>query len=170
MRQPWPTILKLAVLVAGATLLAAGRDTVWTILGGPADQGPVAFETLERRRTPNDFLVCPASLCRAAGDVEAPVFAAAPIGVNAALRRIIVATPLTTIVEEAEDRFRVVARTPIMRYPDTVAIRIVPRGEGSTTVAIYSRSLLGSHDYGVNRARVTGWLAALEKELHHAPD
>jgi uncharacterized protein (DUF1499 family) len=41
---------------------------------------------------------------------------------------------------------------------------VFPAGEGST-LAIYSRSLIGRSDLGVNRARVTRWLAALEASL-----
>jgi uncharacterized protein (DUF1499 family) len=49
-----------------------------------------------------------------------------------------------------------------MRYPDTIDVAVFPMGEGQSSVAIYSRSLVGHGDFGVNRARVERWLTALE--------
>jgi uncharacterized protein (DUF1499 family) len=35
--------------------------------------------------------------------------------------------------------------------------------DGQATLAIYSRSLIGHGDFGVNRARIERWLAALAR-------
>lgn len=50
-----------------------------------------------------------------------------------------------------------IARTPLMRYPDYVSIRLIPEGEGTRIVA-FSRARFGSGDQGVNRARLRRWL------------
>jgi uncharacterized protein (DUF1499 family) len=49
-----------------------------------------------------------------------------------------------------------------MRFPDTVDIEVLPVGDNQSTLAIYSRSLIGRSDLGVNRARVERWLAKLD--------
>ena len=49
-----------------------------------------------------------------------------------------------------------------MRYPDTIDIEVFA-AEGAT-LAIYSRSLVGSGDFGVNLARIERWLAALDAQ------
>jgi len=49
----------------------------------------------------------------------------------------------------------------LMRYPDTIDVQVLPAGDKQSTLAIYSRSLIGRKDFGVNRARVERWLAAL---------
>ena len=49
-----------------------------------------------------------------------------------------------------------------MRFPDTIDIEVFPAGQRQSTLAIYSRSLLGRKDFGVNRARIARWLAALD--------
>jgi len=54
-----------------------------------------------------------------------------------------------------------VQHTRLMRFPDTIDLEVFPAGEGQSTLAIYSRSLIGRKDFGVNRARITRWLAAL---------
>lgn len=50
-----------------------------------------------------------------------------------------------------------IARTPIMRYPDYVSIRLIPEDTGTRIVA-FSRSRFGFGDRGVNRARLGRWL------------
>jgi uncharacterized protein (DUF1499 family) len=52
-----------------------------------------------------------------------------------------------------------------MRYPDTIDAQVFPAGEGQSTLAIYSRSLIGYGDFGVNHTRVERWLAALERRV-----
>ena len=53
-----------------------------------------------------------------------------------------------------------VQRSLIFRFPDTIWIEIVPRGDHAG-IAIYSRSTYGRFDFGVNRARVEALLAAI---------
>ena len=56
---------------------------------------------------------------------------------------------------------RFVQVTRLMRYPDTVDLEVIPVGENQSTLALYSRSLVGRKDFGVNRARLQRWLAAV---------
>ena len=56
---------------------------------------------------------------------------------------------------------RFLQRTRMMRFPDTIDVEVFP-APGGSTLAIYSRSLIGRRDFGVNRARIARWLAALE--------
>jgi hypothetical protein len=57
-----------------------------------------------------------------------------------------------------------VARTRWMNYPDIVVGQVVPL-EGGAGLFLYSRSLIGWSDFGVNRARVLEWLGALRARL-----
>jgi uncharacterized protein (DUF1499 family) len=52
-----------------------------------------------------------------------------------------------------------------MRFVDTVAIRVLPAGEGGSTFAAYSRSELGYGDLGTNRRRLESWVAALDRQV-----
>ena len=56
---------------------------------------------------------------------------------------------------------RFIQYTRLMRYPDTIDVQVLPAGDNQSTLAIYSRSLVGQKDFGVNRARVERWLASL---------
>ncbi len=60
-----------------------------------------------------------------------------------------------------------VARTPVCNFPDLVNAQVVelPGGAG---LWLYSRSLIGYSDLGVNRRRATAWRARLERALRPA--
>ena len=55
---------------------------------------------------------------------------------------------------------RFVQRTRLMRYPDVIDAAVLA-AESGATLALWSRSLVGRKDFGVNHARLTRWLAAL---------
>lgn len=57
-----------------------------------------------------------------------------------------------------------VARTRWLNFPDIVAaqVREMPAGAG---LILYSRSLIGWSDLGVNAARLAAWRAAIERRL-----
>ena len=158
--------------VAGLGLLAmlvwrgpepGGIDDLYARAFGPADLGPVEFETLVRRSSPNDALACPAGVCpRAGADLVPPVFGVNGPALRQALREIAAADGAELVYAETTgltDRF--VARTPLMRFPDTIDAMIVDRGPDAATLALYSRSQIGHSDLGANRARLARWLDAL---------
>lgn len=166
--MPRPAFVALACVAAAVVLAAmvARRDRpggigqVWSLFGH-ADQGPADFRTLRRRSRPNDALVCPSWLCTAVPDVAAPLYALAPDALRARLASVILGNPDAEQVAEASgdhgDRF--VIRTRWMRFPDTVDVLVVPQPEGRSTLAIYSRSLVGLGDGGTNLGRIRRWLA-----------
>jgi uncharacterized protein (DUF1499 family) len=133
--------------------------------GAPLDIGPVDWATLTRHATPNDALACPAARCpKANPDWEPQLYAVAPGELLARLEQVALAEPNVTKLPPVPTRdhvARFVQRTRLMRYPDTIDIEVFP-ADGGSTLAIYSRSLIGRKDFGVNRARVTRWLAKLD--------
>jgi uncharacterized protein (DUF1499 family) len=123
----------------------------------------IDFATLTRSTTPNDALACPADFCRAKADfVTAPV----PIPATALAAKVLAVLaeePRTELVARNDTglKFVFVQRSRIFRFPDTVNIAIIPSGDETSGLAIYSRSNYGHGDFGVNHARVSDWLAKL---------
>jgi uncharacterized protein (DUF1499 family) len=76
-------------------------------------------------------------------------------------------THVETTAGGLQDRF--IARTRLMRYPDTINVRFHDLGEGRSSLSLYSRSQIGRSDFGVNRARLEGWIAELRRQLPIAP-
>jgi uncharacterized protein (DUF1499 family) len=133
--------------------------------GSRLDIEPVNWAMLTRHATPNDALICPDAHCpNAKPDEEPKVYPLAPGELLARLKQIALAEPDTKELAGDPHRARTgrfVQYTRLMRYPDTIDAEVMPAGEGQSTLALYSRSLVGRKDFGVNRARLTRWLAAL---------
>jgi uncharacterized protein (DUF1499 family) len=136
------------------------------LTGSRLDVGPVDWPTLTRHATPNDALVCPANRCpNAKPDAEPKTYPMPPAELLARLRRIALSEPDTTELycgTDCDRTARILQHTRLMRFPDTVDIEVLPVGDNQSTLAIYSRSLIGRSDLGVNRARVERWLAKLD--------
>jgi uncharacterized protein (DUF1499 family) len=135
------------------------------LTGSRLDIGPVDWAKLRRHPTPNDALVCAIGACpNAKADAEAKVYPVTPAELLTRIKRIALAEPNTselTCDPHCDRIARILQLTRLMRYPDTVDIEVfaVP---GGTTLAIYSRSLVGGDDFGVNGKRIQRWLAALD--------
>lgn len=164
----WSTAIAAVATIAVAAAVAfivAGPERVWA-LAGPSDLGPVAFDTLQRRTSPNDSLACPPGLCSAKSDIAPQVFAVSAEALRGAFAKAIASEP--RIEQVAADKGalaeRYIQRTRLMGFPDTIIVRFVDLGDGRSTIALYSRSQLGESDFGVNRARIERWLDKLTKE------
>lgn len=158
--------LALAILAGFGYMVALGPepggiDDMWTALFGPADLGAVDFATLRRRWAPSDALACPPEVCPGAKpDIVPPVFPVAGERLRAIVAEVARRDPDTELVfaERWAEHDRFVARSKVLRFPDTIDAMIVGEGEGRSTVALYSRSRAGLYDFGVNRARLRRWL------------
>jgi uncharacterized protein (DUF1499 family) len=152
------------VVVVVSAFVLIGPERLWSTMG-PADLGPVDFETLKRRESPNDALVCPPRLCKAKSDLEAPTFAVDTKRLRAAMAKVIASEPRITAVDTADDALmdRYVQRSALLGFPDTIVVRYLDQPGGTSMVAIYSRSQLGNGDMGVNKAGIERWLGKLKK-------
>jgi uncharacterized protein (DUF1499 family) len=134
--------------------------------GAPLDIGPVDWTTLTRRPSRNDALACSADRCpNAKADWTAKTYAMAPGELLARLGKLVLAEAHVRAMPNEPGRphlARFIQYTPLMRFPDTVDIEAFPAADGGSTLAIYSRSLLGRSDFGVNHARVERWLHKLD--------
>jgi uncharacterized protein (DUF1499 family) len=145
-----------------------GIASWWERLSGPADLGAVDFAALSRSPTGNDALLCPPDLCGTAKtDGVAPVFVAPVARLRDAVRVIEVNDPdvFPLARDEAKVQDRYLARTRLLRFPDTISVRFIDLGGGRSTLALYSRSQLGAKDFGVNKARLEEWIRLLREKL-----
>jgi uncharacterized protein (DUF1499 family) len=139
----------------------AGIEKTWAKLFGSSDLGPADFDMLKRRPRPNDALACPKAVApKAHPDFEPPVFQLSADRLRAIANEYVAgeATAALVYADASKRQDRYVVRTRLMRFPDTVDIRILDLGEGRSTLAIYSRSQIGSSDFGTNRKRIKRWV------------
>jgi hypothetical protein len=165
---PWRFAGRRALLLAvGLCLLGA---IVMALLDGIWPVPPVAridFATLSTGLTRNQYLVCPPGVCGEEPDRVSPVYPLAPEALLAAFESVALADRDVTVRarwigagQSRAEQIALVQRSRLMRWPDLIQVRAVavPGGAG---LAIYSRSVFGSNDFGVNRARIDGWLEGL---------
>ncbi len=133
--------------------------------GGLTPVAPVEFDTLELPASPNTCLVGPASYAGPKHLTHAP-WPVTPAVLWATLNRLAAGFPRTWKLGEFPERAQAqwVERSALMNYPDIIAAEVRPAPEGAALL-LYSRSLFGWSDLGVNKARAERWLAALDAAL-----
>lgn len=159
--------------------LLAGGALYLTGLGAEIHVDPRATPG---RSSPNWALAAPPgppSRTSVPPTLAAPVWAATPEAALAALDAAVLAEPRAERVAAPAGAFgagpleRVyLQRSALVGYPDYVSALAVDLSEGSAPKAsliLYSRSVYGYSDMGVNDARVKRWLAAVDRRLGARP-
>jgi uncharacterized protein (DUF1499 family) len=165
-------LICVGLVAAGVLLDRAGRGLgPWAglarLIGRARDLGPVSFPTLVRRATPNDALACPADGCGGAkADLQAPTFPVPASELRGRLEAVVRGEPRTSHIPGGTDddrRVRLMQKSAVLRFPDIIDVEIIAVDSARSTVALYSRSVIGISDFGVNRARLARWLDALAR-------
>jgi uncharacterized protein (DUF1499 family) len=127
--------------------------------GGMPPAEPVDFAQLVLPASPNAHLAAPAGQTAQPHDVT-PLLPVDPAIAWAALRRLGAGKARVWTLAEfpALRQMQWVERSRLMNYPDIIVAQVIPLPGGSGYF-LYSRSLVGYSDFGVNRTRVTAWRA-----------
>lgn len=168
----WAAVVLVAVaLMATLTPYPSGPGNFWIAALARAGLLPAdvltfpGFDDLQRRRSGNDALACPAGGCaRQNAEFEVPVFEMPANELLARIHQAALAEPRTVRSDIAPQQdFRIDFRqtSAIFRFPDIISVEVFALGPQRSTFAIWSRSVVGLSDFGVNRARVARWLAAI---------
>jgi uncharacterized protein (DUF1499 family) len=152
------------VIAIGGLILEGGTlENIFAIKEVPV----VDFASLQRKPTPNQYLLCPENLCKTETDGAAPTFDTTAERLQALWELMIAEEP--RVQEAGRDlammQVDYVQRSKLLRFPDLITVRFIPVDDMRSTLAIYSRSIYGSGDMGVNRARVEDWLAKLKARV-----
>lgn len=125
------------------------------------------FKNLVRRDTPNQYLMCTNQLCNAYIDDLPPIYGANVFEVRKAWETLVQGEPRVRELHRNADGTQIdyVQRSAFWRFPDIITIRFIAVGERKTTLAIYSRSVYGAGDLGVNKARIRDWIGKLNGML-----
>ena len=123
--------------------------------------------TLKRTGLPNDWLICPTGACAATASSTAPTYPIPPAELFQAWRTVLAAQPRVTVIAEDAPRLLIMVqdRTPVLRFVDTISIRVLPASADGSTFAAYSKSNIGRGDFGTNRRRLEAWQGDLVRLL-----
>ena len=158
--------------VALALVVVAGAAALFIYRSGVGKEAHLDPATAIPPSTPNWAMALPVGA--EIGQLrtqDAPLWAATPLELIEAFETIALAQPR---VERLDDEFgdplwrSYVQRSKLIGYPDYISVRAVEIGspEGArASLMIYSRSVYGHSDMGVNGERVSEWLGALEQTL-----
>jgi uncharacterized protein (DUF1499 family) len=138
---------------------------------GLPQPGPMDMTRIERPASPNTALAAPAGF-RPVPDITVPPYPVAPARLYAVVRAVAAAQPQTFVAAEYPTELQIhwVVRSAVLNFPDMITAQIAADGQDSSTLVLYSRSVYGYSDFGVNRQRVTTWLAAVQTQLHHTAE
>lgn len=114
---------------------------------------------IQRPATPNTALVS------VPYDVPAPRLYSALLAVAAGQPRTFLAAEYPAALQ-----VHYVARSAVFNFPDLVTAQVSAREPDGSTLVLYSRSVYGYSDLGVNQTRVTAWLAAIDRTLNSAKE
>ncbi|MDA8051311.1 MAG: DUF1499 domain-containing protein [Rhodospirillales bacterium] len=119
-----------------------------------------------RLATPNSALAGPAGFSPAP-DLLTPLYHLPAPQLLMAIERVAAQEPRTYLqaAYPVDLQADYVARSRVFNFPDLVLVAAEPRGATDAALIIYSRSVYGSSDFGVNRARIIGWIAALDRRV-----
>jgi uncharacterized protein (DUF1499 family) len=119
-----------------------------------------------RPSSPNTALAAPAGF-NPAPDVVTPHYQLAPDRLFALVRDVAGSQPRTFQAALYPEQLQVhyVNRSAAFNFPDLVMVQVKPDGTHGSDLIVYSRSVYGESDLGVNRKRVTTWLAALQTKI-----
>jgi uncharacterized protein (DUF1499 family) len=132
---------------------------------------PMDMTRIERPARPNTALAAPVDF-RPAPDIAIPPYPVPPSRLYAAVRGVAAAQPRTFVAAEypAERQIHWVVRSAVLNFPDLVTAQVAADGQDRSILVLYSRSVYGYSDFGVNRQRVTNWLAAVQTQLNNTAE
>jgi uncharacterized protein (DUF1499 family) len=125
---------------------------------------PMDMTRIERPATPNTFLAGPADM-KPEPDVVTQEQSLSAAALYEKIHVVFGGEPRTYLAAEFPDRLQVhyVVRSAWLNFPDLVTVQVDAVGPDRSTFVIWSRSVYGRSDFGVNRERTKTWLAALQQ-------
>ena len=149
--------MRLLPMLLGLVFPACGQEGVDGLPVPP----PMDITRIERPASPNTALAAPEGFSPTPDVVTH--FKADPARLYAAIRAVAARQErvfLHAVYDEARQA-HYVARSAQANYPDLITVQATPEGG----LVMWSRSVYGRRDFGVNAERVAAWVAAIGAEL-----
>ncbi|HEY4042585.1 MAG TPA: DUF1499 domain-containing protein [Rhodopila sp.] len=127
---------------------------------------PTDPSQIVRPASPNTALAAPEGF-RPPPDIVTPSYPLPADRLFALVQAIATDQPRTYLAALYADRLQAdyVARSAVFNFPDLIVAQVTEATPDTSALILYSRSVYGHSDLGVNRKRVESWLGALRAKL-----
>jgi uncharacterized protein (DUF1499 family) len=122
----------------------------------------VNFNKLSLPSTPNYYVVC--QTCDGKNQEKSPVYPVSMSQLEKAWQDLIAKQPRVTLLKSQGAQYQYVQRSAFFRFPDIIDVEFIALSSERSSINIFSRSVYGYSDFGVNRKRVQQWVSALKVE------
>jgi len=128
------------------------------------------FRKLCRPTRPNTALAAPAGT-HPAPDLVTPIFHLSADRLYRIVLAVAASQTRTVLAQEypAARQAHFVSRSAWLNFPDLSAVQVNEVSADSSAIVLYSRSVYGYSDSGVNRRRLIAWLADIQARINN-PD
>lgn len=154
----------LTVMIGGMALLPSTSGIIRDFFGKP-EFPVVAFEEIEVDQSQDHFVVCPEYFCPEENlNYTSPKYDASVEQMRSRLLSFVDNRPNITLknLDLAIQQFDFTEQVPEGGFPDIITVRIIQNMDGTTSLAIYSRSVIKDGAAGSNKRRVENWLLIFE--------
>lgn len=154
----------------GWLALVLGLSVAGCGVGEIVGPEPGDLSGLRRPTSPNTALAGPAGFVPTP-DITTRRYAVDPPRLYATAQAVVMARPRTTRLSQDAGRMRAdhVERSMLFRFPDVVVLQVLAAGQQESELVLYSRSVVGHSDLGVNRRRLVAILADIDAALAATP-
>lgn len=126
---------------------------------------PLNLQNPQLPSSPNYAFAAPRNLNLDAG-IESPEF---QLGETQLAKRAVAYIQnqprVSTLKEDWENlHFMFIQRTPVLRFPDQIEVKVISLSDGRSSLLMLSRAHYGSYDFGVNKRRLIRWLKGIKIE------
>ncbi len=159
-------VVLFVTVVAAVLLFTPLGERPLSALFTVGDVKAVDFADLKLSDKPNQFLMCPPRFCNADPHADGPVFDVCVDKLRERWHEVVTAQPRVELLAEDGDgqQLDYVQRSARFRFPDIITVRFNSVSPSQSTLAIYSRSVYGKSDFGVNRKRIEAWVRIVHEE------
>lgn len=119
----------------------------------------IVFAQLKLPTSPNYCLVCPD--CHGSRKLPATQYDVPVETLQTRFQQMIAKQPRVQLLQSRDKQFQYVQRSAVFKFPDIIDVKFVALNKAQSTLYIFSRSLYGYWDIGVNCRRLKAWIADL---------
>lgn len=158
-------ILSLSTLCLALLIAFYGPHKFLEQLWGNPDMGYVDIKSLRPAKRPNTALACPVDYCnkQRTVDITTDIYTVTSDVLREEIIKYFRIDKNAKMIIDPENKLslRFVTHSPILRFPDTIQVQLIPIDKTTSTLAILASAKMGHTDFGANKARIEKILSAI---------